>query len=277
MSGLLTSLGDRQVVARAIEANAAELLLTMGRAGGGEEYRSEHLVYTIGGSPIDYHNAVVHANLTPETADAAVRMIVGKLREKNVPGTWHLTEAMFPLNLAQRLIEASFTDGGFEPCMAVNLYALPENAPVTPGLRVLRAASHEDIDTWASTLAQGFGEGEREANWVGEVYKRIGLGEESPFRHYVAWLGDTPVATASLFLDGSTAGIYFVMTAPEARRKGIGAAITLHALREARTMGYHVGVLGASAMGESVYRRLGFETFSKMHVYEWHGENAEAS
>jgi GNAT superfamily N-acetyltransferase len=154
--------------------------------------------------------------------------------------------------------------------MAVDLHAMNENVPLAAGLRILRAGDDRDIDTWARTLALGFGEGAREANWVGEVYKRVGLGDDSPFRHYIAWLGDTPAGTASLLLDDNTAGIYFVMTAPDARRKGIGAAITLHALRAARNLGYHVGVLGASEMGEPVYRRLGFETFSNMNIYEWH-------
>jgi GNAT superfamily N-acetyltransferase len=267
----LHTLEDRAVVARTIEDNAAQLLLTMGRAGGGEEYHDTQIHWTIGGSPIDYHNAVVHANLTPETADSAIQAVVAKLREHGVPGSWHLTDAMRPLDLAARLTEAGFENGGNEPCMAVNLHAMDENVPVAPGLRIMRVGDDHDVDTWAGTLALGFGEGEREANWVGEVYKRVGLGDKSPFRHYVAWLGETPVGTASLFLDGSTAGIYFVMTAPDARRKGIGAAITLHALRAARNLGYHVGVLGASEMGEPVYRRLGFETFSKMNIYEWHG------
>ena len=39
----------------AIEANAAELLMRMGAAGGGEQREDPSLRWTIGGSPIDYH------------------------------------------------------------------------------------------------------------------------------------------------------------------------------------------------------------------------------
>jgi GNAT superfamily N-acetyltransferase len=268
--GFLESLDDRAAAARAIEANAAQLLLTMGRAGAGEEYNDAHIHWTIGGSPIDYHNAVVHADLTPETADAAIQAVVEKLREHGVPGSWHLTEAMRPTDLAERLAAHGFQNGGSEPCMAVNLHALNEAISTDGSVRIFRASTDGDIDVWSQTLGRGFGEGAREAEWVGSVYKTVGLGDFSPFRHFIALLDDKPVGTASLFLDGTTAGIYFVMTAPEARRRGIGAAITLHALRVARSLGYRVGVLGASEMGEPVYRRLGFETFSHADIYEWH-------
>lgn len=265
---MLTSLTDRARVARAIEENAARLLLTMGQAGGGEEYRDSHLHWTIGGSPIDYHNAVVHADLTPQSADAAIASVVAKFREHNVPGSWHLTAAMTPPDLSERLIAHGFVNGGVEPGMAADLQTLNEvQAP--PNLRIEQVRDEAGLQAWARTLALGFGEGEREANWVRDVYRVIGLGEDSPFRHYLAYLGDTPAATASLFLDGSTAGIYFVMSVPAARRQGIGGAVTLAALRAARDLGYRVAVLGSSQAGYPLYRRLGFAEYCAIGIYEW--------
>jgi predicted acetyltransferase len=45
--------------------------------------------------------------------------------------------------------------------------------------------------------------------------------------------------------------------------------MTLAPLHEARARGYQIGVLQASALGYSVYRRLGFEDFGKLSVYLW--------
>ena len=45
---------------------------------------------------------------------------------------------------------------------------------------------------------------------------------------------------------------------PRRRGRGIATAVTLAALREAQRQGETVGVLHASEMAHSVYRRMGF-------------------
>src|SRR5215213_3142809 len=99
------------------------------------------------------------------------------------------------------------------------------------------------------------------------MYSRLGF--EGPWRHYLGLLAGEPVATATLFFGAGVAGIYFVCTVERARRRGIGAAVTLAALREVRDLGYSVGVLGSSEMGYPVYRGLGFEEHCRIGLYEW--------
>ena len=65
------------------------------------------------------------------------------------------------------------------------------------------------------------------------------------------------------------AGIYCVSTAKPARRRGIGAAVTLAALLEARDLGHTIGVLTSSEMGYPVYRGLGFVEYCRIGLYEW--------
>jgi hypothetical protein len=122
---------------RAIEENAAELLLAMGAAGGGRQRDDAGIRWTIGGSPIDYHNAIVAADLTAETADAVIAESLHELKSHNVPGSWHVGPSMRPADLGERLLAAGFTHGGSEPGMAVPLAELVGSAHTT-GLRVDR-------------------------------------------------------------------------------------------------------------------------------------------
>jgi GNAT superfamily N-acetyltransferase len=256
-------------IARAIEENAAEFLLALGRAAGSEERDDGTVHWSIGGSPVDYHNCVVRADLTDETADQAIIESRELLRNYGVPGTWHVGPSMRPADLGVRLVAHGFHDDGPESGMAVDLRMLPDTVDAPASLQIERVRDVDTLAAWIDTLGQGFGEGPAEAAWVGAMYARIGLGDQSPCRHYLGFLDGIPVATASLFLGAGVAGVYFVMTLPQAQRKGIGAAITLSAFQDASGLGYQLGVLGASEQGYPVYQRLGFREYCTISLYSW--------
>jgi hypothetical protein len=69
-----TSSSDLSVsgLIHAIEANTTDFLLALGRAAGSEERNDADIQWIIGQSPVDYHNAVVRANLPPDRDDAAI-------------------------------------------------------------------------------------------------------------------------------------------------------------------------------------------------------------
>jgi predicted acetyltransferase len=100
----------------------------------------------------------------------------------------------------------------------------------------------------------------------------VGLGTDSPARHYIGWLKGEPVAVSSLFSGAGVAGIYNLATIPGARRQGAGSAMLMKPLQEARTIGYRIGILQASEMGFSVYRRVGFKEYCRMSHYMWSGD-----
>ena len=55
------------------------------------------------------------------------------------------------------------------------------------------------------------------------------------------------------------AGVYYVGTVEQARRRGLGDALTRMAARAGLEMGAEAAWLGASEMGAGLYRRIGFE------------------
>ena len=253
----------------AVEENSAEFLLAMGRAGGGEERNAGGIQWTVGGSPLDYHNAVVRANLTLAACDAEIEAFQNALIANNVPGSWHLGPSMRPETLGKYLLARGFSDDGDDLGMGLDLSLPPSAMQMPQALEIVPVRTRQQLADYADVLAQGFGEGEREARWVQEVFATTGLDADSPWQHLVGYVDAVAVTTATLFFTREIVGLYFIATVPLWRRQGLGAAITLRALQAARQRGARWAVLCASAMGASVYRRIGFSELATIRIFTW--------
>jgi ribosomal protein S18 acetylase RimI-like enzyme len=255
-------------VAGLIETNVAAFLLTMGVAGGGAVRDDSEVTWTVGGSPIGYHNAVVGCTATNERAAALVLEWRGELESRRVPGSWHLTPSQ-PKALVDALVAAGFRADGDEPAMALDLTTLPRPASTSGHIDVRTIDDKAGLDEYRRTLGDGFGEGPKEADWVSAVFSVIGFGPNSPWRHLVGYLDNEPVATATVFATGLAAGVYFISTRPAYRRQGIGELMTRRALTEAASLGAQFAVLGSSPMGQRIYERIGFRTLFSSQLFEW--------
>jgi ribosomal protein S18 acetylase RimI-like enzyme len=161
--------------------------------------------------------------------------------------------------------------GGFKfnndpPGMVVELAQLNESIRTPDGLKITRVETAEVMETWAHVFTQGYG---LPLEWESDVLdSMVATSLDGPQSAYLAIVDEAPASAAALFLGAGVAGIYNVGTLPEWRGKGIGAAITLQPLVEARSQGYRIGSLQSSEMGYKVYERLGFrEMFKASHYH----------
>ncbi len=253
----------------AIEANTRAFYVTTGHAAGAEERADADIHWIVGTSPIPAHNSVVRANLAPATADARITDVRARLQARGVRGAWHLTPSMSPSDLHTRLQTHDFVYRGDQIAMAADLHHLPTAPTLPPGCEVVPVRDDQMLNTWRNIMGQGLGGTEPVLDWVENIFRQIGYGDDTGWRHYLGYLNDQPVATASLLCAEGVAGIYFVATIPTARRQGIGGGMTYAALHDAYQQGCRVAVLTSSELGYSVYQRLGFQEYCRIGYYEW--------
>jgi GNAT superfamily N-acetyltransferase len=257
----------------AVEANMAEQFAYFRRSPRAEVDESPELVRFRSGLPIPEYNGVIRARfaqeLAPDALGERIQAIIAFFATRRQPFYWWVGPTSTPLDLAGHLAAAGLTQLGVGPGMAVDLAALDERQPGPPGLSIVPVAHERTLRDWVEVAGAGFGEPEtiRQARY--DVHTELGLGAELPLQRYVAYFDGLPVAMSALFLHAGVAGVYEVATAKDARRQGIGAAITCAPLRQARELGYRLGVLHASAMGASVYARLGFRQVCSFALYAW--------
>jgi GNAT superfamily N-acetyltransferase len=87
-------------------------------------------------------------------------------------------------------------------------------------------------------------------------------------RIYRARADGEPACIAATIDHGEDLGFYFVATPPAYQRRGLASRLLAVALTEGADRGLRTSSLQASAIGEPVYRRLGFESSFRMNLYE---------
>jgi GNAT superfamily N-acetyltransferase len=270
MGKILEDLSTPALVA-AVKANLFEYYEYLGRSPQAELHDSPSMTWLLTGIPHSFLNGVLRTQLMPDNVDEVIEETLAHFKAKSATMfSWWAEPGTQPTNLGQFLVAhgLTYTDGG--PGMAVDLLGLDEDVTAPSGLTIEHVGDAGTLEKWVHAAIMGFGLPDTSESACFDLF--LGLGFDLPLRNYLGLLNGGPVATAQLFLAAGVAGIYWVTTVPEARRRGIGAAMTLAPLCEARAMGYRIGILQASPMGLGVYRRLGFQECCRMSHYAWVGE-----
>ena len=95
------------------------------------------------------------------------------------------------------------------------------------------------------------------------------LGEGENLLNYLAFLNGDPVASSNVIYSAGVAGIWCVETLSKHRGQGIGTAISMAPLLDARKRGYEISILSTTEQGFNVYRRIGFKKTCEWSQYVW--------
>jgi GNAT superfamily N-acetyltransferase len=272
---MIVSTIDPTTIATVIEANVNAYLLSFARLPGAIVRGDHDCVRIDSGRPDTTLNSVVSARFSPNTVDARVDTVLASFRAESRCLTWHVGPSTEPSDLGRTLLAHGLTHSEDEPGMAVEIDRMREDVAAPAELTIETVRDERGLEEWVSVWL--FPAPEAVRLFVFESMRQRGLGDELPWRFFVGRLGGRPVACSQLCAAAGVAGVQYVVTLPEVRRRGIGAAMTLQVLREARAMGYRVGVLTSSPDGLGIYRRIGFREYCWFHRYEWDGGRADVA
>jgi GNAT superfamily N-acetyltransferase len=253
-------------LAAAVEAAHVAFFAHIGRSPGAvvREHGGGVLVAT--GVPFPFFNGVMGSCLEGEAVPAAIEGARAFFQERGMPWLWWVGPTTRPPDLAERLRTCGFARAFEMPGMALDLQAMADDLPAPQGLSIERVGSAEALSLWLGVALAAFDFSPQLEAPLLALESGLGVEPESPYQRFLGRLDGRPVATASLHL-GEVAGIFTIGTLAEARRRGIGAAMTLAPLRVARERGQRVAILSASRMGEPVYRRIGFQEYCRLAAY----------
>ncbi|HET9909243.1 MAG TPA: GNAT family N-acetyltransferase [Anaerolineales bacterium] len=231
---------------------------------------------------------VWNTRLSESDVDEVIRETIIWFKEQNAPYLfWWTGGNTSPADLEERLAEQGLismaeqtqelakgilsTEQG-SPCMIAELSHMNEDVlEQTPRDFAIREISNEpELYDFKNVFVETY----EIPEWAGQAWVdatlQIGIGK-TPWRMFVGYFDNKPVATNMLFNGGGVASVYAVATIPSARGKGLGGAITLKPLLEAREKdGYQYAVLFSTEMGIKVYERIGFrKTNVRINRYLW--------
>ena len=270
MQSILTDF-DPTTLRQAIKANWADYYTYFARSPKVELHTDSPLTWMLTSVPDSFVNVVFRTQLPADRTSDVIDEALDHFRSKKVTHLgWWVEEDAQQANRQKQLIDHGLTFSEGATGMAVDLTALHEDQPVPANLQIVHVEDRETLQRWIHIARVGFSVPEwGEGRWC-DVFADLGF--ELPIRSYLALLNGQLVGTSQLFLSAGVAGIYNVTCLPEARGQGVGGAITLAPLIEARQMGYRISILQASRLGARVYRRLGFQEYGRLNNYLWVNE-----
>ena len=206
--------------------------------------------------------------------DQRIDKLVNHFKERNVAFMWVVHPSSLPQDLPERLGNRGLREVEVLRGMARSLGTLPAAPPLPEGFALREVGDESDVSAFSDFAAWRWGIPEEHRGQARAMMSSFRVDQPGSKAHmWQAWCEGQPVSKAGLYLAPRSAGIYAVVTRPEARRQGLARILTLTALERAQRLGHQLAVLHSSPMAESLYASLGFKTIADFRLFvseEWH-------
>jgi ribosomal protein S18 acetylase RimI-like enzyme len=205
-------------------------------------------------------NVAIDTRIDRRNSAALIQPVTDFFDQHQVPWGWFITPAA-----KNDLIDHGFSLDEEAPAMYFDLQAaLPKVDSRHITIEELTPAN--DLLSWIDPIYDGFGASDGE-----DTYRKLnadifnsGLGK---LRHFVAYIDNVVVGASTLFITKNAVMIHNLATKISFTRRGVGTALTLYMMEQARQSGIRHCFLDSSTDGFGLYRKIGFKIYSTTLIY----------
>lgn len=244
---------ERELVALANENFAISFTKLAEHCEGGEYRRFGGVVAYASGLPVALFNGcVVVERTSPGDLDEALRWVAGRGPPMRLFVAPEHTERLADV-AEQHGLELDAV-----PYPGMVLHPVAEPPAPAPGV-VVDTAGVEELREVG--VAPGLGR-----DLVEKLFSASFLAD-ADVQGFVGRLEGRPVGYSLALRSEGAGGVYNVGTLPEARRRGVGTALTWAAVDAARRWGFDCAVLQSTQMAIPMYEAMGFRTVVRYAVF----------
>lgn len=160
-----------------------------------------------------------------------------------------------------------FQFGGHMTGISLNLKNEIKTVLPSPKLTIKTVSTKKELTDFCKVIADCFGFNAK----VEEQYLQMcqAAMDQKEQIHFLAYVDDIPVSTATLSTTPLSAGIWNCATLPSYRKKGIGTALAYHATQHAKEKGHSevMAVLMPKGMACGLFKSLGYQEVSTLPFY----------
>lgn len=196
-----------------------------------------------------------------ETSMAKIQLeeIIDTIGKSQIPNYIIFDDAQLD-EYEELLMELDFIPLAEWACLELNTKET-FNSIENDDFEIKRITSEDELKQWVTVASSGFGK----LNFA--LFQKCLGNKEVVF--YAGYYQSKIVATAMLFYDNQTAGIYHVVTLPKFRKKGFGAQIFSYCQKEALQNGAQHVIAQSTKEGLNSWKNIGMKQYGNFYLFCW--------
>lgn len=241
-----------------VEENLWSMWSQFGRAPGCALHDDDGVLWFETPVPVPPYNMVVRCHMDRD-GDEAIAGVFSRFRQRAVPFVWFAHPSARPADLGSRLERHGFEAVEQVTGMAMDLTVALAPPVVPPGVEIHEVTPANDLALFMEFVAARWHVPAAARPHLALIAHAFQIGAAgSPNRAWIAVRDGMAVGKVFTHDVGHVAGVYGMATRSASRGLGLGRALCVTALADARRRGRRLAVLHSSPMAVPLYRSVGF-------------------